>query len=299
MFCPPPVAKPVAERVFVRIAMRRFFMKPFVEKEVIASRNHPSIQYIRRLQNRVARDETELFCVEGVRFIAQATAQNAPLKTLIYAPELLQGAFVRRLIATNRRRGTRCLAVTPAVLHSLTLNDDPQGIMAVARQQWRGLESVDPMQGLCWIALDTIQSPGNLGTIVRTCDAVGAAGVLLIGNAVDAYHPACVRATMGALFNVDFVRSSARDFTAWMQSHACTLVGTSPAAALEYNAIAYRAPTVLWMGWERKGLSLEQQQMCDVMVKIPMLGRSDSLNLAVATGVMLYEILRQRRAVQE
>lgn len=227
-------------------------MKPFVEKEVIASRNHPSIKHIRNLHNRVARDETGLFCVEGLRFVAQATEQNATLKTIVYAPELLHGTFAYRLLQKQRRRGTRCLAVTPEVLHSLALNDDPQGIVA-------------------------------------------AAGLLLIGDAVDAYHPACVRATMGALFNLQFVRTSASEFRAWKQRHDCILVGTSPAAALEYNAVSYSSPTVLWMSWERKGLSAQQQQMCDVMVQIPMLGRSDSLNLAVAKGVMLYEVLRQRR----
>ena len=270
-------------------------MKPFVEKEVIASRNHPSIKHIRNLQNRQSRDESGLYFVEGLRFVAQASAQNIALKTLVYAPELLHGAFAKRLIATQRRRGARCLAVTPEVLHSLALNDDPQGIGAVVRQQWRDLKTVQPTRGLCWVALDTVQSPGNLGTIVRTCDAVGAAGILLIGDAVDAYHPACVRATMGAMFNLDFVRTSMAEFQNWMQQNRCTLVGTSPHSTMEYNAVDYPSPLVLFMGWERKGLSAQQQQMCDMMVRIPMLGRSDSLNLAVATGVMLYEVLRQRR----
>ena len=290
MFCPPHVAEPIFWR-----RLRPIFMKPFVEKEVIASRNHPSIKHIRNLQNRTARDESGLYFVEGLRFVAQASEQNIALKTIVYAPELLRGTFAQRLVGIQRRRGTRCLAVTPEVLHSLALNDDPQGIGAVVRQHWRDLATVQPAQGLCWVALDTVQSPGNLGTIVRTCDAVGAAGILLIGQSVDAYHPACVRATMGAMFNLDFVRTSLREFQNWMQQNGCTLVGTSPHSELEYNAVAYPSPLVLFMGWERKGLSAQQQKMCDVMVKIPMLGRSDSLNLAVATGVMLYEVLRQQR----
>jgi TrmH family RNA methyltransferase len=103
-----------------------------------------------------------------------------------------------------------CLEVTPQVLQSIALNDDPQGIGAVVRQQWSRLEQAKPDEGLCWVALDTIQSPGNLGTIVRTCEAVGAAGLILIGDSVDAYHPACVRASMSAIFGQRFVRTTAQ-----------------------------------------------------------------------------------------
>jgi len=146
------------------------------------------------------------------------------------------------------------------------------------------------------VALDTVQSPGNLGTILRTCDAVSAAGVILVGDAVDPFDQATVRATMGALFTQRFVRASLAEFSAWKASQNCLLVGTSPAAQTDYQAARYPAPVVLWMGGERKGLPAEFQQLCDVMVRIPMVGRSDSLNLAVATSVLLYEVFNQRRA---
>jgi TrmH family RNA methyltransferase len=274
-------------------------MKHITTREVIASRNHPQIKHIRNLQHRSERDASGLFVIEGLRFVAQAVEHKAAIQSIVYAPTLLTNTYAKRLVSLQRHQGTRCLAVTPEVLHSLALNDDPQGILAVVGQRWSSLESIKPTEGLCWLALETIQSPGNMGTIIRTCDAVGAPGLLLIGDSVDAYHPACVRASMGALFALQFVRASVKEFRHWKQQQGCVLVGTSPSAPAQYDALSYPSPLVLLMGGERKGLSLEQQQMCDLMVQIPMVGRSDSLNLGVATGVMLYEVLRQRRAVEE
>jgi len=274
-------------------------MKHTIEKEVISSRNHPAIKRIHNLQSRTERDSTGLFFVEGLRFVAQAVEHKATIRSIVYAPALLSTPFAQRLVRQQRYAGTRCLAVTPEVLHSLALNDDPRGIGAVVQQRWSSLEASQPTQGLCWVALETIQSPGNLGTIVRTCEAVGAAGLLLIGDNIDPHHPACVRASMGAMFTLDFARTTVEDFLRWKHRHGCTLVGTSPAAQAEYNAVDYESPLVLFMGWERKGLSPEQQRICDLMVRIPMVGHSDSLNLAVATGVMLYEVLRQRRVMEK
>ena len=140
-----------------------------------------------------------------------------------------------------------------------------------------------------------MQSPGNLGTILRCCDAVGCAGVILLGKATDPYDPACVRASMGALFTQRFVRCTPEEFMAWKQKHGCLLVGTSPHAGDDYQKATYPAPVVLFMGSERKGLPPEFQTLCDRMVRIPMIGSSDSLNLAMATSVLLYEVFNQRR----
>jgi len=267
-------------------------------EEVISSRNHPVIKRIRGLQLRSERERSGLFTIEGVRFIAQALGQKVALETLLFVPSLLTNSVGWRLVQEQKRAGGRCLEVTPEVLHSLSLNDDPQGISAVVRQHWALLAEVEPSRDLCWIALETVQSPGNLGTIVRTSEAVGAAGIILIGDATDAHDPAAVRASMGAMFSQRFVRTTMPQFLRWKQERHCSLVGTSPSASSVYHEVDLRAPLVLFMGWERKGLSDEQQAACDVMVRLPMVGKSDSLNLAVATGVMLYEVLRQNSELQ-
>jgi TrmH family RNA methyltransferase len=141
-----------------------------------------------------------------------------------------------------------------------------------------------------------VQYPGNLGTILRTCDAVGGAGLILVGPATDPYDPAAVRASMGAVFSQRLVRASREELAAWKRRHTCLVVGTSPAAAAHYRTVSYRPPVVLCMGSEGHGLSQDLKALCDVMVRIPMVGRCDSLNVGVAASIVLYEIEHQHRA---
>jgi TrmH family RNA methyltransferase len=263
---------------------------------LIAHRHHSAVKWIRSLHSRAVRDRTGTFLIDGMRFVAQAVKHQAPIETLIVAPDLLVHPFGQKLARQLRRAGTNTLDVTPEVYYSLSQAEEPQGIAAVVRQQWEPLYRVDPTDGLCWVVVKTVQTPGNLGTILRTCDAVGAGGVIFLGRETDPYHPIAVRATMGSLFAQRLVRASLPEFLAWKERHQCLLVGTSPTAATEYHALRYRPPVLLYMGWEREGLGREEQALCDAMVKIPMVGGCDSLNLAIATGVMLYELFNQRRA---
>jgi TrmH family RNA methyltransferase len=217
------------------------------------------------------------------------------VRYLVVAPALLTGDFGRGLVKTAQQRGLRSVEVTAEVFASFSGKDGPQGLGAVVGQRWEPLSQVRLESGLCWVALDAAQDPGNIGTILRTCDAVGGAGLLLLGDSADPYDPGAVRASMGALFALRLVSATFDEFATWKRQHTYTVVGTSDAAAQDYHAIAYRPPLVLLMGSERQGLSPDQQAFCDVVVSIPMVGRSDSLNLAVATGVMLYEIFNQQR----
>lgn len=264
-------------------------------REVITNPDHPTINTIWALHQRNEREKTGLFYSEGLRFVAQALTGGHVPEVAVYSPELIK-VCGRRLVRDLMESGTPCLSVTADVLRSIALNADPQGIGIVARQRWQALEEVDPHARLCWIVLDTVQSPGNLGTIIRTGEAVGAAGLIVLDDLIDVYHPASVRATMGAVFAREFrfVRASQRNFLRWKNKHRCALVGTSPTASVMYRDVRFGSPLLIWMGGERKGLSEKQQSVCDTMVRLPMTGRSDSLNLAVATGIMLYEVHRQR-----
>jgi len=149
------------------------------------------------------------------------------------------------------------------------------------------------------VAVDQIRHPGSLGTILRIGDAVGGAGVVLIGDSSDPYDPTAVRASLGAIFSQRLVKASFEEFAAWTKRQGCFVVGTSPAAPVDYQAISYRPPTVLFLGSDRLGLSPEQQAICDVMVSIPMIGRCDSHHVAVATAVVLYELFNQRRGARK
>lgn len=261
---------------------------------IVFSRNNLHVKRIRDLQRREERERTGLFFVEGMRLVSQALHHGVRLETLLISPPLLTHPFARKVARQQQRAGTPLLSVPADVYHSVSLAEEPQGIGAVVRQRWTLLEQANPRTGLCRLALDSIRSPGNLGTILRTCEAVGGAGVILLDESVDPYDPATVRASMGAMFSQQLVRASPEEFLDWKRKHGCLLVGTSPHASADYRSVRYEPPVVLFMGGERKGLPMERQLQCDAMVRIPMAGSADSLNVAVATGVLLYEVFGRR-----
>jgi TrmH family RNA methyltransferase len=261
----------------------------------ITSRANARIRQVRALRSRNHRERTGLFFVEGVRLVAEAVQTGARIEEWVVAPGLLRSSLGREILE-RACRSAPCLEVTPEVFATLATKDAIQGIGAVVRQRWEPLEEVRSGGELCWIAVDSVQNPGNLGTILRTSAAVGGAGVILIGPTTDPYDPAAVRASLGTLFSQRLVRTSFARFADWTERERAFVVGTSPSAPADYRAVTYRPPPVLLMGGERRGLSEEQQALCDVVVRIPMSGRCDSLNLGVATGIVLYEIYHQQQA---
>ena len=256
----------------------------------------PRLADVVALSDRSIRERTGDFLIEGVRFVHFAIEKNNPIDFLVYCPHDLKHAMARSIVADLINRGVPNAAVTSSVLLALTTREDPQGIVAVTRQFTQPLLMSTPSAGLCWIAVDSIQSPGNLGTLLRTAECVGAAGLLLVGDDVDPYDPGCVRASMGALFHQRMVRTSFEEMRDWSGRHRAMIVGTSPSARRDYYRVRYDRPTILYLGCERKGIDDERQRECDLMVRIPMVGRSDSLNVSVAGSVMLYEIFNQRRS---
>jgi RNA methyltransferase, TrmH family len=267
---------------------------------LISSRANAGIREIRSLRERKERERAGLFFVEGIRLVLEAAQLRAPIQTLIVAPELLKSPLALEAVQQQRQNGVSILEVTAEVFAGLSQKEGPQGIGAVIRQRWDTLDTLskarvgnEPLMG--WVALDEPQDPGNIGTILRTADAVGCDGIILLGNCADPHDPSALRASMGAIFSQRLVKACFDELAAWARAGGYLLVGTSDRGAAEYRAAAYRFPLVLLMGSEREGLSAQQQAACDVVVRIPMLGRSDSLNLAVATGVMLYELLSRRQ----
>lgn len=250
---------------------------------------------MQRLHLREERERTGLFYIEGMRFVTQALHHHAKIEHLVMCRELLTHSYARRLVREQTSRGIPVLEVSRPVMERLSLVEDSQGVGAVVCQRWLRLTNIKPQEELCWIATETIRSPGNLGTILRTSEAVGGAGVILLGDTTDPYDPVTVRATMGAMFSQRLVRSSNEEMRYWKRRHQYLLVGTSPTATRDYQQANYNVPVILLIGEERKGLSAELQAMCDLVVRIPMVGESDSLNVAMATSVMLYEVFNQRR----
>lgn len=262
---------------------------------IISSQNNPRIKHIRALRQRKERDQTGLAFIEGIRIVAEAATQADTIETLVVAPELLSSSFAQELVQDQQNKGIPYLEVTPEVFGGFSVKEGPQGIGAIIRQRWETLANITISDEFCWVALDAVQDPGNLGAILRTCDAVGCSGVILLGQSTDPYDATALRASMGAIFTQRLVKASFADFVSWKRQYSYTVAGTSGASARDYQSVVYNFPTILLMGSERLGLSPEQQAACDLNVSLPMVGRADSLNLAVATGVMLYHLFAAYR----
>jgi len=262
---------------------------------MITSASNERIKAIRRLQDRKGRLESGLFYLEGLRIVGEAMEAGAEVETLVFAAELLRSEYGYTLVEMFRAQGGQVLEVRRDVFERLALKEGPQGIAAVVRQHWTRLDEVHVAQGKPWVALDSVADPGNLGTILRTNDSVGGQGVILLDQSTDPYDPSAVRGSMGALFDQKIVRCSLEEFAAWKDTTQAPVVGTSGGAQLDYHEYRYPAALVLLMGSERLGLQERHLGLCDALVRIPMVGKSDSLNLAVATAITLYEIYNQRR----
>lgn len=181
------------------------------------------------------------------------------------------------------------------ILSKLSGKDNPQTVIGVYREFDTGLARLDRDDAGIWLVAQSLRDPGNLGTILRTGDAVGAGGLILVDDCVDPFSVESVRATMGALFTQKIATARWGEFVQWLRSGTGQLVGTSLKASLDYQAPRYATPTFILIGNEAQGLPETYEAECDLLVKMPMLGRADSLNAAVASAVMAYEVLNQRR----
>jgi RNA methyltransferase, TrmH family len=264
-------------------------------REAITSPSNPLVKLARSLRQHKSRKESGLFLAEGIAPVGQAAEAGWEIEALLFAPDLLTSDFARQLVAGQELKGVRCAALTPGLLAGLAEKENPQGLLAIVRQRHLGLEMLDPASMRWGAAAVAPQDPGNVGTILRTLDAVGADGLFLLDGGVELYHPSVVRASMGALFWKPVVQASFDDFIAWARAHAVRLVGSSAHARIDYRSLVRddRA-TVLVLGSEQKGLSAEQLAACEAVVSLPMRGRVSSLNLAVAAGVMLYAMLQEK-----
>ena len=181
------------------------------------------------------------------------------------------------------------------ILSKLSGKDNPGSVIGVYRERLTPLHLIDRNTADIWIVAQALRDPGNLGTILRTGDAVGAGGLILIDDCTDPFSVEAVRASMGAIFTQSVTTTDWPAFIEWLRRGPGQLVGTSLDAATDYQAVRYSAPTFILVGNEAQGLPPEFEAACDTLVKMPMRGKADSLNAAVATAVMAYEVLNQRR----
>ena len=257
-------------------------------RAVITSTRNPHIIEARGLRLRKKRDQLCKAYVEGINSTLAAIESGADIEYLIVCLDLLKSENMKQLLENST---LVVLEVTEEVFRSLSKRDGPQGIAAVIRQVWSELESINTAnENSLWIALDSTADEGNIGSIIRTSEAVSAAGVILIGNTADPYSPLAIKASTGALFYQDLIRCSWDQLVQWARRHTVRIVGTSGSSTTDYRHIDRSAKTLVVMGSERAGLSDIQQQECDLMVSIPMSGKVDSLNVSSAATLLLYEL---------
>jgi len=260
------------------------------EARLITSLANNTIKSVRALHLRKEREATGLFLAEGLKFIGEALDLGRAPRTLLVGLEARPHALLDRARAETLAGGGEVLTVTHPILEKISRRENPQTVLAVFDQAFTPLSALKPRSASCWVALEQVRDPGNLGTIIRTADAAGCGGVILIGDCVDPFSVEAVRATMGSVFAVAIARSTPTDFLAWREDWPGSVVGTRLDATVGYRDAAYARPTLVLMGNEQAGLTDALAAACDVNVKIPMRGRADSLNLAVATGVMVYAV---------
>jgi TrmH family RNA methyltransferase len=246
------------------------------------------------LRDREERDRRRAFIVEGARFLCVACDQGYHVEQLVVSRKLLVSPIGQMLARRLRRRGVPCLRVTPEMFSKLSLTPEPSGIAAVLRQSWSSIDHLTPGPFSSWLAVERVRSGGNLGTLLRTSQAAGFDGVFFLGRTVDPFAPAIVRASMGALLTRRFLRCDAAGFRRWKERHRVTCYGATPDGDIDYRTPSYKGPVVVMLGHERKGLSERQLSLCDVRLRIPMLGALDSLNLAMAGGLLAFQVYDRR-----
>jgi len=258
----------------------------------------PRFLNLRSLQTHQGRSRTGLYIIEGIRHLARAVEHNAPVHSVFLDHSALSNPFGQRLVRRIRQRGVPGIRLSRQLYRDLTLAIEPQGVGAVLRQTWHSSEQIRPERNSLWLAVESIESPGNLGTIIRTAEAAGVSGIFVLGPACDPYDPAAVRATMGSLFSQKLVRCSPNEFNQWTKSNGVAVVASSPTGLIDFRALTYRFPLALMIGSEKQGLSEQLVEAAGFVVRIPMRGGCDSINAAVATGVLLFEMAGQQTGVE-
>lgn len=261
-------------------------------KEITSAAN-PIIKDIRLLEKKRHREEANAFLAEGMKLVIDAMDAGWRLKTLIHAASQRGNGPMDALAARAVASGADVLIVPERLLATITRKDNPQMVAGIIERRFLDAGAIRPSKDDVWIALDRVRDPGNLGTIIRTADAAGAKGIILVGETTDPFATETVRATMGSVFAVPVARVSQEGFAALCRRWPGQIVGTHLKGSVDYRLPDYaRGPVMLLMGNEQAGLTDELAGLCTTLVRIPQAGQADSLNLAIATAIALYEIRR-------
>lgn len=263
-------------------------------REITAFSN-PLVKRVRSLRDKKHRRDEGLFLAEGLRILTEAREAGHLPAYLFFAKGHDGHPLAQELIAATEASGGEVIQTDSGILSKLSGKDNPGAVVGVYRELLTDLARIDRTTAPLWLVAERLRDPGNLGTILRTADAVGAGGLILVDECVDPFSVEAVRASMGALFTIPIARAPWDEFYAWLRAGPGQLVGLALEGAVDYRAPDFAAPVFLLTGNEAQGLPADYAAACDVRVKIPMLGKADSLNAAVATAVMAYTVLDRIR----
>lgn len=265
------------------------------EVGVISSTKNPKVIDAIKLTERRHRDRTGLMLIEGVKELALAVTKGVELERLFYCEELFKGSEERNILNQAKRRGAELVPVDRHVFEKLAYREESFGLIAVARQPSRNLSDIPLGKPPFLVVVEGVEKPGNLGAILRSADAAGVDGVIVCGRSTDIYNPNVVRASIGTIFTVPVVEAEVSEVINWLKGKGIKTVAATPHTDLEYFDADLKGPTAIVMGSEHEGLSDTWLKSADLLIRIPMKGEADSLNLSVSTALLLFEAVRQRR----
>ncbi len=262
--------------------------------ESISSLQNPRIKQLVKLRDRRPRDDAGVFLVEGYREIRRALEKGVLLREIYFSPDWFLGENEPALIAQAQAAGAQAFELTKDTFAKVAYRERPDGLLAVAPQWKRTLAELKLPPAPFLLVVEAIEKPGNLGTILRSADAAGCDAVIVCDPVTDIFNPNVVRASTGVLFSVPLVVEESTRVQAWLRDQGVRTVATTPAAEKIYSDIDLRGPLAVVMGSEQYGLSEFWLKHADTPVRIPMMGQADSLNVAMATIITLFEAVRQR-----
>lgn len=261
-------------------------------KRTITSLQNQTVKETVKLRDRKTRDETGSFLIEGYRELKRAIDAKWEMESIFYCPEWFLGDNEQELLVRGQCALYEC---SKEVFAKLSYRDRPDGLLAVARQVHLHLEDLTLSKKPFLLIAESIEKPGNLGTILRSCDAAGVDAVVVCDPTTDIYNPNAVRSSIGTLFTLPIIETTSLDALSFLKQHRITIAAATPQGDCEYTDADLNMPLAIAMGTEQYGLSELWMKQAALRVKIPMFGIADSLNVASATTLLLYEVVRQRR----
>lgn len=260
-------------------------------RRAITGFSNPTVKYVRSLRDKKHRKREGKFLAEGLRLLTDARESGHVPELLVMASERDPHPLLAALEAEVERAGGEIVETSGEILAKITGKDNPQAVAGVFAEFDTSLAALDRDAAPIWLVAQALRDPGNLGTMLRTGDAVGAGGLILLDDSADPFSVEAVRASMGAVFTQKVAVARWDEFLPWLRGGAGQLVAASLRDAVPYREAPYAAPCFILVGNESRGLPEEYEAACDLRVTMPMRGRADSLNAAIAGAVLAYEVL--------